>query len=93
MLCIPDRQRKSLRPVLRRALNDNQILLLNAIKHNSFPSVSSLLNHVSSSHGVPLSTLRLNVRVMLELGLAEVNSSHAELTGLGRLVLEMLNDR
>ena len=90
-LRIPDRQRSGLRPVVRRALNDNQMLLLNAIRSNSFESLSALLNYLSSARRIPLSTLKLNARILRNLGLVEIDArSRARLTEPGRTVLLIL---
>jgi DNA-binding MarR family transcriptional regulator len=85
----------SLRQVLQRAINQNQFLLLTKISCNCSSSISSLLSCASERFGVPLSTLKLNARVLRELGLISFGCASdpkpARLTDAGRAILEMLN--
>lgn len=80
-----------LRPIIARALNKNQILILNAVNSNTeyrIYSTTALLNKLSSERGVPTSTLRLNTSILEELGLIEKKS--AMLTEIGRLILSIM---
>jgi hypothetical protein len=85
----------SLKQVLHRAINRNQFLLLTKISSNNSGSISSLLGCASEQFGVPLSTLKLNARVLRELGLISFgcvsNPKPARLTDAGRTVLEMMS--
>ncbi|MDE1868790.1 MAG: hypothetical protein KGH60_02380, partial [Candidatus Micrarchaeota archaeon] len=60
-------QLRAIRPVLARALNPNQILILSRV--NGIDGITSLLNGISDTTGVPLSTLKLNAKVLKDIGL------------------------
>jgi DNA-binding MarR family transcriptional regulator len=85
----------SLKQVLHRAINQNQFLLLTRISCNNGGSISSLLGCASEQFGVPLSTLKLNARVLRELGLISFgcvsDPKPARLTDAGRAILEMMS--
>lgn len=85
----------SLGKVLARAINHNQLLILSEISRNN-GSISSLLSAASERHRVPLSTLKLNARVLRDLGLVSCGSASdpqpARLTEAGRAVLLMMCD-
>jgi hypothetical protein len=85
----------SLRQVLHRAINQNQLLLLTRISCNNSGSISALIGRTSNQFGVPLSTLKLNARVLKELGLISFgcvsNPRPARLTDAGKTVLEIMN--
>lgn len=88
-----DRVRHSLRRVLTRAINPNQLLILSETSRNC-ASISSILSSASERHRVPLSTLKLNARVLRDLGLISCGSASdpqpARLTEAGRTVLSMI---
>ncbi len=90
-----DRVRASLRQVLTRAINQNQLLILSEMSRNC-GSISSVLSSASERHRVPLSTLKLNARVLRDLGLILCGSASdpqpARLTEAGRTVLSMIYD-
>jgi len=85
-----------LRNLILRTLNDNQLLVLNAVAGNS-QSLTSLLKQLSSEHSIPLSTLKLNARILRELGLISYGSvrykKEAQLEPLGRFVLKLLVEK
>jgi hypothetical protein len=81
--------------LILRTLNDNQLLVLNAIEEND-QSLTSLLKQLSIEYGIPLSTLKLNARILRELNLISYGSIHnkrsAQLENLGKFVLSLLID-
>lgn len=84
-----------LRRLLLRALNDNQVLILSNIGGGE-ERVSRILQRISETRGVPLSTLKLNAKILRELRLIRygtlVEPDEAELTPLGKSVLGILDD-
>lgn len=56
--------------------------------------MTSLLRNLSEKHGIPLSTLKLNVRVLRELNLISYGSNKvskdARLLALGKFVMTLL---
>lgn len=84
----------SLKKVVSKALTKNQILLLNEIKRNSTKTITTLVTRLSKNTRIPLSTLKLNARILKNLQLIEyTNSNPVELTDSGRLVLTLLGDQ
>lgn len=54
-------------------------------------SITSLLNSISRERKIPLSTLKLNAKILRSLGLVEFsNGSNARLTDAGLLVLHIM---
>lgn len=84
-----------LRRLLLRTLNDNQLLILSNLAERG-GSLTSLLNNLSREEGVPLSTLKLNARILRELNLISYGSSierkKAELKPLGTFVLKLIDN-
>ncbi len=84
-----------LRRLLLRALNENQVLILSNIG-GSCERVSRILQRISETRGIPLSTLKLNAKILRELRLIRYGSlaepDEAELTPLGRNVLDFVDD-
>ncbi len=84
---------RGLRRVLLRALNKNQLILLNKIAKNSTKTVTSVLNSASSESNIPVSTLKLNCRILKGLGLIAFETSKpVELTPTGKTVLKIVGD-
>lgn len=82
-----------LNKLVLKALTKNQILLLKEIEKNSTKTITSLANKLSKATKIPLSTLKLNARVLKELDLIDyINSNPVELTDSSRLVLILLSD-
>jgi hypothetical protein len=79
-----------------RTLNDNQLLLLNAISERN-QSLTSLLKQLSVEYGIPLSTLKLNARILRELNMINYGSvrerKEAELNDLGRFVMSVMTEK
>ena len=83
-----------LRRLLLRTLNDNQVLILaNVVGERR--TLTSLLKKISEESGVPLSTLKLNARILRELNMISYGSVEerrlAEVKPLGSLVLRLLD--
>ncbi|MFH2112230.1 MAG: hypothetical protein ABIJ47_13340 [Candidatus Bathyarchaeota archaeon] len=80
--------------MILRTLNDNQVLVLKAVAERR-QSLTSLLRQLSMDHGVPLSTLKLNARILRELNLISYGSlTHrkaARLESLGRFVYRVID--
>jgi hypothetical protein len=84
---------ENLRRLLLRTLNDNQLLILSRIANNNQP-LTSLLNRLSQETGIPLSTLKLNARILRKLNLISYGSVRerrlAEVEPVGTLVLKLM---
>lgn len=84
----------NLRSLILRTLNDNQLLVLNAVSERD-QSLTSLLKQLSEEYGVPLSTLKLNARILRELKLISYgsirNKRSARLEDLGSFVIGLVN--
>jgi hypothetical protein len=79
----------SLKTLILKALNKNQILLLNEIEKNSTRTATGLVGKLSENAKIPLSTLKLNARLLKELGLLNY-SNPVKLTDTGKFVLEII---
>ena len=84
---------ENLRRLLLRTLNDNQLLILSRVASNNKP-LTSLLNKLSQETGIPLSTLKLNARILRKLNLISYGSVRerrlAEVEPVGALVLRLM---
>jgi hypothetical protein len=82
--------------LILRTLNDNQLIVLNAIAENEKGSLTSLLSSLSERYDIPLSTLKLNARILRELNLISYGSIHnkrdARLESLGEIVIKIVED-
>lgn len=82
-----------IRKLILRALNENQRLILRSI-NGRHRSLNSLLEELSRRENRPLSTLKLNARILKELGLIDYgtksNPRPVRLTEHGMLVLSIL---
>lgn len=85
---------EDLRRLLLRTLNDNQLLILSRVASNNRP-LTGLLTRLSEETGVPLSTLKLNARILRELNLISYGSvgerREAEVEPVGNLVLRLMD--
>ncbi len=80
-----------MRLLLGRALNANQSLILSEIHGNSDKTITGTLNRISRARGISLSTLKLNAKILRELGLISYSEFHtAELTEFGKIILKIL---
>ncbi len=68
--------------------------MLNAVSERD-QSLTSLLKQLSEEYGIPLSTLKLNARILRELKLISYGSIHnrrsARLEKLGSFVVDLVN--
>jgi len=68
--------------------------VLNAVSERD-QSLTSLLKQLSEEYGIPLSTLKLNARILRELNLISYGSIHnkrsARLENLGNFVVDLVN--
>lgn len=81
----------SLKKVILKSLTRNQILLLNEIESNSTKTITALVSTISKKSKIPISTLKLNARLLKDLELINYSVSEpVELSDSGRLVLTLL---
>ena len=82
--------------MILRTLNQNQVIVLRAVADHE-QSLTSLLRQLSEDHGVPLSTLKLNARILRELNLISYGSmgdrKTARLEDLGRFIFGLIGER
>ncbi|MBI2578743.1 MAG: hypothetical protein HYW26_03460 [Candidatus Aenigmarchaeota archaeon] len=78
-----------MRKVLAKALNKNRRLILLSISNEEMETLNSLLKRVSREHGISLSTLKLNARILRDLGLVSCNG-FVKTTESGELVKRLL---
>jgi hypothetical protein len=68
--------------------------VLNAVSERD-QSLTSILKQLSDEYGIPLSTLKLNARILRELQLISYGSIHnkrsARLENLGNFVVDLVN--
>ncbi|MBI4177720.1 MAG: hypothetical protein HY516_05150 [Candidatus Aenigmarchaeota archaeon] len=85
--------RSGIRKVLLRALNKNQIILLNSIARNSTKTITSISNSLSSELNIPVSTLKLNCRILKQLDLIAFETTKpVSLTQTGKIVLNIMGE-
>lgn len=83
----------SLRKIILKALTDKQVLLLKEIENNSTKTITSLSTKLSNKLKIPLSTLKLNSRLLKEFDLIEFETFEpVKLTKTGRIVLKIISD-
>ncbi|MCS7108733.1 MAG: transketolase [Sulfolobales archaeon] len=84
-----------IREIIKRGLNNNQVILLKELRLNTYKSLSSALRNLSRKHGIPLSTLKANAKVLRDLNLINVSNGNGVkevvLTPMGHFVIELLN--
>lgn len=81
-------QQRDLRLVILRALNKKQILILSNI--NGINSITSQLGYLSERWDIPLSTLKLNARILRSMKLIEYANAQTKVTPTGKLILRMI---
>lgn len=82
-------QTDSLRLVLRRAINANQLIILSNVK--GYDGITSFLDKLSERFDIPVSTLRLNAKILRSIGLIDYNRKPIRLTEAGKLILKIIN--
>ena len=87
------REDKVLQKLLLRALNRNQRLILRSIDGERY-SLNALLEKLSKREGTSVSTLKLNARILREIGLIDYGSREkprpVSLTKHGKIVLHIV---
>ena len=84
---------EKLRPLLLRCVNQKQILILSEISGKSGETATTLLTRLSKERSLPLSTLKLNLKKLISLGLVLQNDSKpAALSGSGLFILKIAQD-
>lgn len=79
-----------MRLLLGRALNANQILILNEMENN-VGTITGTLNRISKYSNVSLSTLKLNAKILKNLGLISYCEFRtAELTDFGKTIAKIM---
>ncbi len=79
-----------IRLLLGRALNKNQLLILREIEGNA-GTITGTLNRVSKFSNVSLSTLKLNAKILRELGLISYSEFQtAKLTDFGKAIIDIM---
>jgi hypothetical protein len=80
---------------LLRAINKNQRLILSHVGEST-GRITPTLQELSGRYGIPLSTLKLNAKILKELDLIRYptisTQREVELSDLGRLVLNIVED-
>ena len=78
-----------------RAINKNQRLILSHVGEST-GRITPTLQELSGRYGIPLSTLKLNAKILKELDLIRYptisTQREVELSDLGRLVLNIVED-
>ena len=91
-----EEQRETLKRVLLRAINRNQILILSYIDDTS-ASLTFVLKTISRRFNIPLSTLKLNARILRDLGLITYGNTSdfkkPKLTDIGKFILDVILSR
>lgn len=86
---------EGLKRVLLRAINRNQRLILSHLWESN-GRITPILQEISGKHGIPLSTLKLNAKILRDLGLIRYGTvstrSNVEFTDLGLFVLGVIED-
>ncbi len=89
-------ERTLLSKLILRALNCNQIMVLLGIYEYEYSSISSILRALEIEKGIPLSTLKLNARILKELELVDFSDSGglrgARLTEAGNAILDIVSE-
>lgn len=80
-----------MRLLLGRALNRNQILILFEIYSNSNKTITGTLSRISRMQGVPLSTLKLNAKILRDIGSVSYSEfRYVELMEFGKAIIKLL---
>lgn len=86
---------EGLKRILLRAINGNQRLILSHIGEST-GRITPTLQELSGRYGIPLSTLKLNAKILKELDLIRYpmvsTKGEVELSDLGRFVLSIIEE-
>jgi hypothetical protein len=86
---------EGLKRILLRAINGNQRLILSHIGEST-GRITPTLQELSRRYGIPLSTLKLNAKILKELDLIRYSTistqGEVELSDLGRFVLNIIEE-
>ncbi len=78
--------------LISRALNKNQIFLLQEISKNKGKTATGLIEEISRENKIPVSTLKLNTKILKGLELINFfNGDPVRLTGFGRFVFSLVS--
>jgi hypothetical protein len=89
---ISDEGRAGIARLLAKALNHNQRLILEHLSESDGRPITQHLVSLSLQQGVPLSTLKLNARILRDLELVSLKDRSATLTLSGKEVVLLLRD-
>lgn len=91
-----EEEKRHLRNILLRALNDKHIIILKNLMNDSNRTLSSVLTEISSKYKIPLSTLKFNSNILKTLNLIEfyrVNGKrYVRISQLGIKILHLLDE-
>ena len=86
---------EGLKRILLRAINGNQRLILSHVGEST-GRITPTLQELSGRYGIPLSTLKLNAKILKELDLIRYptvsTKGEVELSDLGRFVLSIIEE-
>lgn len=83
---------RNLGKLLDRCINRNQLILLEKIKSNTALTITSLIESIFRESKIPVSTLKLNSRILRELSLIDFSVGYSvRLTPLGEFVLRIVS--
>jgi hypothetical protein len=86
---------EGLKRILLRAINGNQRLILSHVGEST-GRITPTLQGLSGRYGIPLSTLKLNAKILKELDLIRYptisTQGEVELSDLGRFVLNIIEE-
>lgn len=89
-ICISRGELPNLKRLISRSINPNQESIIRFLWRKNC-SISQSLREISKSDGTPLSTLKMNAKVLKEISLIEFErGSEAKLTNLGKIVADIL---
>ena len=92
---MPRSQADDLSRLLVRIINRNQVLILNSVE-NTEDRITNILNTLSESEDIPLSTLKHNAKQLKKLNIltygTATNRRNVEITPFGETILELVRD-
>lgn len=86
-----------MKKLLVKGLTKNQILILLKLKENENNTITCLIYDIYNKQNVPISTLKLNAKLLKDFNLISYGSvkqpKTAELTDLGKMVIEIIDEK